>query len=261
VSAVKSVFLVMTALTVAMTELAALGAQIGIDALHGGSAETVMATGSYFSDFRATIIAEGNVIVPLTSFDGANLAGLDAVIVKIPFRNNSANYTPSQIAALQTFAQRAVFTSDSSMWLNDGVSGSDRPLSFGDNRQLLKNVINFISAKGILALGDFADGFQTANFNELVRPFGVFYSGPPTDAGGHTVTNFVAHPLTAGVHTVGVDLQLQMTVTSPAVDLTIDDNSDNILAAFSVPEPTGLTLGVFATGLFSLAWCTRKRHR
>ena len=234
------------------------GAQIGIDAVHGFDASVNLATGSALSDFRATIISQGNTIVPLTSFDAANLAGLDGVILLIPYSQNAANYTPSQMSALQAFAHRAVFTSDESMWENNGA-GSDRPITFGDNRQLLINSVSFISAKGILALGEDGDGFQVANFNALVAPFGITYSANPTDPNGRTVTGFVAHPVTAGISTLGVDFQLPMTVNSPAVDLTIGSGQDNILAAMPVPEPA--TLALATLGFVGFAAHCRRRSK
>jgi hypothetical protein len=234
------------------------GAQIGIDAVHGVDATVNLATGSALSDFRATIISQGNTIVPLTSFDAANLAGLDGVIVLIPYSQNAANYTASQMSALQAFAHRAVFTSDESMWTNNGA-GSDRPITFGDNRQLLMNSVSFISAKGILAIGDDGSGFQVANFNALVAPFGITYSANPTDPNGRTVTGFVAHPVTAGISTLGVDFQLPMTVNSPAVDLTIGSGQDNILAAMPVPEPATLALTIL--GFVGFAAHIRRRPK
>ena len=251
------VFALIAVMSAALPGTALLrGAQIGIDAVHGFDAASTLATGSSFSSFRATITGQGNTIVPLTSFDAANLAGLDGVILLIPYSQNSANYTPSQMIALQAFAQRAVFTSDSSLWTD---SGSDRPIGFGDNLQLLKNSVNFISAKGILAIGDDGSGFQVANFNALVAPFGITYSDTPTDPSGRTVTGFVAHPVTAGISTLGVDFQLPMTVNSPAIDLTIGSGQDNILAAVTVPEPSTLALAAFGfAGLAAWGW-RRKR--
>lgn len=234
----KIVFAVVAAISLSAVGTWAQGARIGVDAVHGFSPISFLATGGSFSSFRATITGEGHTIVPLTSFDAATLAGLDGVILNTPYSVNSANYTPSQMTALRSFAQRAVFTSDGSLWANDGIIGADRPIGFGDNRQLLINAVNFISAKGILAVGENGSGFEVANFNALVAPYGITYVAVATDASGRTVTGFVAHPVTAGINTLGVDFQLPMTVTSPAVDLTLGSGQDNILAVWTVPEPS-----------------------
>jgi hypothetical protein len=74
------------------------------------------------------------------------------------------------------------------------------------------------------------------------------------------VTGFVAHPVTAGINTVGVQYQLPMTVNSPAIDLTIGSGQDNILAAVTVPEPAALALATF--GFISCAaWGWRRSKR
>src|SRR5262249_5603542 len=136
---------------------------------------------------------------------------------------------------IRGFTQRSVFVSDGSMWTD--VGGSDRPITFGNNQLLLKNVLSFItSGHGGLFIGEDGGGFDEVNMNALVQPYGIQYAGAATDADGRTVTGILPHAITTGVTTLGIDFQLPMTITSPATDLTSGGGQDNILAV-SVPEP------------------------
>jgi hypothetical protein len=237
---------------------------IGIDNVHGLNAATILGSGGSFSTFRATITAGGHTLVPLSSFEAADLAGLEAAILMIPYNQNAANFTASQMSAIQSFTTRGVFSSDVSVWQNDG-SGSERPISFGDNQKLLANIVSFITSagKGALFIGDDGSGFNVANMNALVSPFGVSYSGTPTDGAGRTVTGFVPHAVTAGINTVGVDFQLPLTINSPSTDLTTGTGQDNILAVFEsttvVPEPSSFALAM--TALTVLAGCLLRKRR
>jgi hypothetical protein len=224
-----------------------------VDAVHGTVAAENMATGANHDTFRASITGAGHTIVPLTTFSAAELAGVDAAIIKNNYTQNGPSYTGAQISAIQSFASTTVFVSDLSLW-NDADAGSDRPITFGDNNRLLNNIVSFITAgHGVLFVGENGTGFDPVNFNLMTAPYGVQYATSTSDGDGRTVTGFVAHPITSGVTTLGVDFQLPLTITSPALDLTTGAGQDNILAV-SVPEP-----GV--AGVLLLGWLIRRRAR
>ncbi len=214
-------------------------AVIGLDEIHHNDPSESLATGSNFAQMRSIITAEGNTIVPLTSFNASDLAGLDAAFFTIHFgaagQSDGHPYSASEISAIQAFVgSKAVFLSDTSLW---GVStGADRDLGSGNNATLLRNVLSFVGGGGGVFLADAANGFDVANFNDLVSPYGVTYASSPTDGSGRTVSGFVPHPLTQGVTQLGVDFQLPMTVTAPALDLTTGGGQDNVLAVYT-PEP------------------------
>ena len=225
-------------------------ARIGVDDVHATSAPEFLGSGEVYEPFRAELAAAGHTLVPLHSFAAADLADLDGLFLRHAF---AVGYTPAEQAAIQAFTRRAVFLSDSSMF---GNSQSDRPLTFGDNRRLLRNVFDYLSAGGGTAfLADGGSGANVANFNQLVAPWGVQFALDPIDGNGRTVTGFLDHPLTAGVMTVGVDFHMPLTVSSPSLDLTTGGGSDNILAVFPVPEPT--TPGLLAG--FALLLIHRRR--
>ena len=212
-------------------------ARIGVDDVHGTSAPEFLGSGEIYEPFRAELAAAGHTLVPLHSFGAADLAGLDGLFLRHAF---AVGYTPAEQAAIQAFTTSAVFLSDSSMF---GNSQSDRPLTFGDNRRLLRNIADYVGAGGgTVFLADGGTGANAANFNQLVAPYGVQFALNPVDGGGRTVTGFIGHPLTAGVSSVGVDFHMPLTVSSPSLDLTIGTGVENILAVFPVPEPATMAL-------------------
>ncbi len=227
----------------------ALGATVGVDNVHGFNADTFLGSGSAHNQFRAEITGAGHTIVPLSSFNSANLAGLDAVILTTAYSQNaSSTYSNSEIADIQSFVERAVFLDDQTL-LHDPGPGVDRPISFGDNRRLVQNILGFLSSGGgALFLGENGSGFNIGNMNALVAPYGVSYASGATDSGGRTVRGFVSHPVTAGLQQIGVDFHLPMTITGPAIDLTTGSGSDNVLAVFdAIPEPASLLLCALGT--------------
>jgi hypothetical protein len=237
--------LLTAALCVAGTAPVARAARIGVDDVHATNPAEMLGSGEYYAPFRDELAAAGHVLVPLRSFGSADLSGLDGLFLRHAY---SVGYTPSEQAAIQAFTRRAVFLSDSTMFAD---THSDRPLTFGDNRQLLRNILDYVSAGGGTAfMADGATGADVANFNQLVGPYGVQFAASAIDATGRTVTGFADHPLTAGVTTVGVDFQMPLTVTAPSIDLTTDGGPDNILAVFPVPEPSAVSfLALAAIGL------------
>ena len=227
----------------------ATAAVIGVDAVHGWDASSILGTGAIFDEFRMTITGLGHTIVLLNSFSAGDLAGLDAVVLMTPYSQNRANYTAGEIAAVQSYAGRASFVSDSSMWSDDDTN-SDRPIGFGDNRRLLENIISYsVVNNGILVVGDNGSGFQVDNLNDLVDPFGITYADIGTEGSGHTITDFVAHPLTNGLGSIGVDFQLRITVVDPSLDLTIGSGADDALAVLPGPGALPLLGGLAMFGL------------
>ena len=69
------------------------------------------------------------------------------------------------------------------------------------------------------------------NLNSLVSPYGVVYADLATANSGVVITGFVAHPVTNSVNMIGVDYQRKLiSITSPAIDLTIKSGEYNVLA-------------------------------
>ena len=223
-------------------------ATIGVDNLHGFNADAILASGSDHSSFRSVITGAGHTIVPLTAFNVATFAGLDAVILTNPYNQNTHTaYSSGEMTAIQNFvSERAVFLDDKSIFSN---GGADRPITFGDNTLLLQNILGFISTgNGALFLGENGTGFNVDNMNALVAPYGVSFANSAIDGSGRTVSGFVPHPVTAGLQQIGVDFHLPMTITGPAIDLTTGGGDDNVLAVFErIPEPAALVLFASAT--------------
>ena len=236
----------------------AQSSMIGVDATHGFDNDTMFATGSDFDDFRAVISGMGHTIVPMYNFEAVDLAGLDAVILGTPYTRNGNDYIASEINAIHNAAgKHAVFVSDYSMWMDDDA-GSDKPLSSGDNELLLRNIINYITGKpglGLFVVGDGGSGYHVNNLNSLVEAFGITYADSPTEGSGYSISNFVAHPVTEGLETIGVDYQLRITTTYPSADLTIASGESDALSVL-IPEPTSLTILTLGTTTL----IPRRRH-
>jgi hypothetical protein len=169
------------------TSLTARAAVIGIDALHGGNAGDTgnVGLGANYSQFRSTLTSSGNSIVNLLSFNSADLAGLDALMVTQPAELDATLYTASEISAIQNFVA---------------------------------------SGHGLVVIGEggFNKNLTVPNLNTLVSPYGVTFAGSPLAPSGAYASNFLAHPLTVGLGSVGVDYYRPLsTISPPAVDLTI----------------------------------------
>jgi hypothetical protein len=236
---VSRTLLFAAALVAAPPAVPAAAAVIGVDAKHTFSGDS-FATDPDFSQFRAQLTDAGHTLVAMEEFTAAKLGQVDMLFAGMP---NFIAYTSAEIAAIQSFTRRAVFASDTSLFTN----GSDRSIGFDDNSRLLTNIVAFLSAgRGVAFLADGGTGDNPENFNALVAPFGIAYSTRAVDGGGRTVTEFAAHPVTAGLASVGVDFHLPMFVRSPSIDLTVGDGADNILAAYVAPEPGTIRLAVMA---------------
>jgi hypothetical protein len=259
-------FILGAATAVALWQAPVHGAVIGIDARNGFDASGVLGTGSRFDTLRATITGAGHTLVTLTSFLAADLAGLDSVILSQPY---GSPYTAAERAAIHGFVTgNVVLFSDTSMF-SDAGAGSDRSIAFGSNTLLLQNATSFITSTGggAMFLADNGSGFDPANMNALVAPYGVVYSDTPTEGAGHTVTAFNAHPVTAGLTQVGVDFQLRLiSISGPAVDLTTNGGADNVVAAVGslqqpVPEPATLAIWGLGTLGAAIAACRKRKPR
>ncbi len=184
-----------TAIVLLMSVAAARAATIGIDAVHGWDAAAVMGTGGDFETYRAVIESKGHTIVPLYDFKAATLAGLDAVVALQPYSQNDHLFAPKEIEAIH----------------------------------------DFVSAGGGLVLhADCGVGSDSglAGLNALASPYGVTFATGQSEGDGHTVTDLVQHPVTAGVSTIGVDYQRRLTgIDPPALDLTRRPDADDVLAA------------------------------
>jgi hypothetical protein len=253
----------LVALLVLSSATSASAAVIGIDAKHQFSAASSLFSSGTFATFRSTLVAAGHTYVAMNQFNASALSGIDVLICGIGY--NDVPYTGAERLAIQEFTERAVFTSDKSLFANP-TTGNDRPITFGDNQRLLTNIVQFLSiGRGTLFMADSATGHLAPNFNLLVAPYGVQYALDGVDGNGRTVTGIVSHPVTAGVATLGIDFQLPMTIGAPAIDLTTagdGSGQDNILAVFGVPEPSAaLLVAVCAAACHTLVRVGMRRPR
>jgi hypothetical protein len=167
-------------------------ATIGLDTRNPDISENL--SGRDYDEFRATITAAGHNLVYLTSFTTTDLAGMTALVVVQPFYE-SAKFTTNEISAIHSFVE---------------------------------------AGHGLLLIAE--GGSETAltveNFNSLCGPFGVTYANTVLHADGYTVTGFVAHPVTLGVNSIGVDYDRRLIgIVNPATNLTLLSGENDILAA------------------------------
>ncbi len=156
-------------------------ATIGVDGRNGFDASDYLATGGDYDDFRSVLMSMGHTIVPLTSYDGGNLAGIDAIITMNPY-NGSGLYSASEMAAISNF-----------------VAGGRGMLSLGE--------------------GGGASDANIGNMNAITGPLGGTFSGSASNAAGIVVSDFVAHPVTMGLSQVGIDFNRTVAVSGTAIDL------------------------------------------
>lgn len=184
---------IVSSLIVVIIPSTSLTAIVGIDSRNG--CEATLATGNEHETFRATITALGHTIVPISSFETADLVGLDALMLNQPYsQNNPAGYSDSEISAIHAF-----------------VNGGGGLVVHGE--------------------GGVGSNAYVSNMNSLVSPYGVIYADSATEGSGHTITGLVAHPVTNGVTIFGVDYQRrEILITTPAIDLTIGSGPDDALA-------------------------------
>lgn len=170
---------------------AASGQTIGVDNRHGFNEDALLGSGADFDAYRAVIEALGFTLVPLDSFLAGDIEGLDAVIINQNYQTNLLS--ADEIVALREFQ---------------------------------------LAGGGLLVQVDGGTDFVAPVMNLLVQPYGVSFSRAVTEGAGRVIEGFVVHPVTVGVQTVGIDAhrRLEMSIP-PALDLTIGDGEDDMLAA------------------------------
>lgn len=89
---------------------------------------------------------------------------------------------------------------------------------------------SFASNHGLVLLADGGTGSSADYLNALSSSFGVIFASTATEPLGATITQFNPHPLTAGVHSIGLDYQRRLTINSPASDLTPGSGPDDFAA-------------------------------
>ena len=123
IGAMRSILASRFALLLLLLAAPARADVIGLDAVHHSSTSPVLvlANGSHFDTFRATLTAEGHQLVSLSSFDAARLAGLDAVFLVGP-NSERTLYSCREQAALRRF----VLSGGGMVYLADGGLFSDQ---------------------------------------------------------------------------------------------------------------------------------------
>ena len=167
------------------------GETIGIDDRGGGGANDQLGSGADFSEWRAAIEGLGHTIVPLSGFTAADLAGLDAVFLRQP------------------------------AWVGIALGATE-----------VADLLAFNAAGGGLWLmgeGGFSTTTTVGSFNQLATPLGVTYSPLVFDALGLAVSAFVAHEVTNGVVSYGVDFHRPMSSVAPVLDLTTFIGNEDVL--------------------------------
>lgn len=94
---------------------------IGLDGRNAYDSDGYFATGSDMRMFRAAIIRAGHTIVPVHNFHPADLAGLDAVIVKQPYRSG---FSSLELNSITDFVNRGAGL----ILFGDGGGGSSSKL-------------------------------------------------------------------------------------------------------------------------------------
>lgn len=165
-------------------------AVVALDARGGYDTYHNLAHGDGFADFRALTVAEGATLVTRSTFTEDSLLNVDWLALLQPYSSGTA-YSAEEIIAIEGFVSRG---------------------------------------GGLLVLGEGGTGSNSAYLNALTTGFGVQYAITPSEALGNTITEFVPHPLTAGVQSAQVDYQRRLALSTPAVDLTAAGGGADFLA-------------------------------
>jgi hypothetical protein len=150
----------------------------------------------------------------VSTFEASDLLELDLLIMTIRSDSAGRDLTASEIAAIHAFVD---------------VGGA----------------LIFISDAG------FSSDDYIGNSNSLLFPYGISMAASASDPNGRTVTSFVAHPVTAGLSSVGVDFQRSLTVTPPGLDLTSGSGLDRIMAAIDGVATSGNVVVFSDASMFS----------
>ena len=149
-----------------------------------------IATSAIFSDLRQLILDEGHSIVPVASFLSTELSPLDALILRQP-DSTTKSLSNAEIDAIRAF-----------------VAGGGGLLAIGE--------------------GGGSTSSTVGNWNSLMSNYGVSYSSSVLYPGGNVVSGFVAHEVTTGILSHGLDYYRPMlSITAPAVDLTASGALDD----------------------------------
>jgi hypothetical protein len=166
---------------------------IGLDAVHGYSTES-LGTGTWYGEMRNQLQGFGYTLAILQDFSPQSLAACDAIFVS-QARESAQMFSTTDISNIQSYVQ---------------------------------------SGKGLLAIAEagYSSNATVFNFNTLIAPYGVTVNSAETSPDGYIVSGFVPHPLTTGVSSVGIDYQRRLiSITYPALDLTLGSGESDILAA------------------------------
>ncbi len=163
--------------------LSASGATIGLDGRSAATKSFDLLTGTEFDDFRGLITGAGHTIQPVLAFDGASLAGLDALIMR-QANESFEDFSATEIQAIHAF-----------------VAAGGGLLLFSE--------------------GGFSSNASVPNLNLLVQPWGVQFAASATFPAGLAVSGLAPHPVTDQVLSIGEDFLREITsIMPPAIDLT-----------------------------------------
>ena len=175
---------------------------IGLDAVHGVMPRDNLALGTEFTNMQEELEGAGYRVVPLDEFTPASLDRCDGVFLFQPMRA-SQRYTEQEIADIHAY-----------------VAGGGGLLAISD--------------------GGYSSDSTVENFEALLAPYGVGLDDAPTKGSGHVVTDFISHPVTEGLSSVGLNYQRPLVeIDTPATDLTVGSGDDDFLAAVEAEAGTG----------------------
>lgn len=173
--------------------------EIGLDVRHGHVSTAGTLGHANFSEFRAEVGATGYAVEELTSFRAADLSGLRAVILSMP-------YDDSLGADVQGYTQDEI--DDLVAFVEDGG--------------------------GALLLAEAASGKDVANMNQLAAHWGVQFGTSSQAIGGEVFDELVSHALTENVASFAVDFYLPIdSIAGSTLDLT--SSTRDVLAVRPAP--------------------------
>jgi hypothetical protein len=164
---------------------------IGLDDRHGYDASSSLGTGTHHAQFRTAVTGAGKSISVLNSLEAGDLVGLGALFVQQPYSQNVSSLSATEISAIVAFVN---------------------------------------AGGGLVIIGDGGGGGDQANLNLLAQNWGITFSSSAQWPSGMAFTP-VAHAVTTGVTSFGVDYGVPMTVSTPSVAL--NSGSSVALAAAS----------------------------
>ncbi|MCX6877895.1 MAG: hypothetical protein NTW21_29390 [Verrucomicrobia bacterium] len=225
-------------------------AVIGLDGRNGFAAVSILATGSKYELFRASMLSAGHTLVTVNNFTLGELSGLNALMVNQPY--SPLSFSAAEIGSISDF----VMNGGGLVAFGEGGSGSSAAL-----------INSLASVFGVTYANDATegDGYTITGFvphpiTAGVDSVGIDYqrkivgfSGGATDLTlGSGADNFLA------VNGKAVFLSDASMFSDPGDGsdrpLSFGDNQrllDNIVAYVVIPEPSVMVL--FAVGCVSIA--------